>query len=694
MRTHPIMKGAPPLIRTALLALGVALASATPAWAVLVTCGNGSGLAGQTIEITLSTDNVTGLGIQSLQFDLTYNQNIVTPVGVSEAGTSTGTAGWNNATFSVTPGRVRVSDAGAVAITGSGALIKIQFLINPAQLSATSTSLVLSSTSFIFNEGTPTVTTANGTLTVNQTPIITVSPNTGEVIRTQTLQFSVSGTVTNPVSWFTTDNAIATISGTGLLTGVTPGTVRVFAVDAAARRDTTDGDILIRGMGLTSGTASVLQGQTVDVPLTVTSLSGLGIRSGQVTLSFNGNLLTATSLLTPGGTLLNGYGTSVFNVFGSTCTVDFGGTTDLTGSGVLCYVRFLASTSASGGTAITVAQALFNETLTAKPTSGTVTVTPLPSITVAPDQVTLLAGQTQLFTVSGSPTLPITWSTLDPLVASINSSGLLTAIAGGVTKVHAVDAVGSTDDNISVTVYDFNLSLPTVSVPPGSTFFMPLTTDRSLSGLNVRAFQYTLSFNPAWVVSITAQPIGLVSVWGSGGLVQNPNPAGTLRVATAGSAALGSGGTEVQRLQIVLPPSVPLGTNIPLTLTAVVFNEGKPSPQIVNGLIQVRSVTDVAHDGEVAFSLGACEPNPVRTSARIPFTIPSSAHVGDRVRLAVYGIDGRLVRTLVDEPATPGVRTAKWDARDAAGASVSAGVYFYRLTAGARALSRKLAVVP
>jgi hypothetical protein len=361
---------------------------------------------------------------------------------------------------------------------------------------------------------------------------------------------------------------------------------------------------------------------------------------------------------------------------------------------VLCYVRFQATTSSSGGGSITITQALFNETLQAKTTNGTVTVTPLPSITVNPDQVTLLAGQTQSFTISGSPTLPITWSTLDPSVASINSSGLLSALAGGVTQVHAVDAVGSTDDNTSVTVYDFKLTLPTVQAPPGATVYVPLTTDRSLSALNVRALQYTLSFNPAWITGAAAQPYGLVSVWGAGGLVQNAVPAGTLRIASAGSAPLGSGPAEIQRLQFTLSPTVPQGTNIILTLSAVVFNEGKPSPQVFNGLIQVVSPLDVPPGDGLAFALGACEPNPMRSSARIPFTLSSSGRAGDRVRLAIYGLDGRLVRALVDEPATPGEHAARWDARDAAGASVPAGVYFYRLTAGTRTLSRKLAVVP
>jgi len=223
---------------------------------------------------------------------------------------------------------------------------------------------------------------------------------------------------------------------------------------------------------------------------------------------------------------------------------------------------------------------------------------------------------------------------------------------------------------------------------------MPLTTDRNLGPLNVRSLQYTLSFNPTWITAATVQPIGLVSVLGSSGIIKNPVPAGTLRVASAGTATLSGAWSQIQQLQFTLSPSVPVSTNITLTLSAVVFNEGKPIPQVFNGLIQVVSTTDVTPGGEVSFALGACEPNPMRGGGRIAFSLPSSARAGERVRLAVYGLDGRLVRTLVDEPARAGPHEAVWDARDAAGASVPAGIYFYRLTAGARSLSRKLAVIP
>ncbi len=677
-----------------LLALA-ALAAARPARAVVVTCGNGAGIAGQTVTITLSTDTVTGLNITSLQFEITYNQSLVTAVGVSEAGTSTGAAAWGNATFAVTPGKVRVSDAGTTALTGSGPLIKVQFQINPAQLTASSTTLGLTGSAFVFNEGTPAATTVNGTLTINATPIITVAPNTGEVIRGQTLQFTVSGSVTNPVTWSTTDNTIATISGTGLLTGVAPGAVRVNALDNAGLSDQSDGDILIRGMGVTAGTASVLQGQTVDVPITVTSLNGLGIRSGQVSITYNANYATAISLQTPTGTLLNGYGSlpAQFSNAGGTCSVAFAGTgTDLTGSGVLCYVRFQGSTVNAGGVALVVTQALFNETLPAKMTNGFLTVSSLPTITVNPDQVTLLAGQTQQFTLTGSPTPPIAWSVLDPLVASITSGGLLTALAGGVTKVHAVDNVGAMDDNTSVTVYDFAASLGNVNAAPGTTVLVPLLSDRNLGALDIRALQYGVTFNSGQITASSATTSGMVSLWGAGGMVQNP-ATGSLSIAAAGTAGLQNGSTEIQWLRFTVAPGVTIGTNIPLALNNLVFNEGRPVAQLANGLIHVVATTDVPPGGGLAFALGAAEPNPARRSARIAYTIPATG-AGERVRLVLYGLDGREVRTLLDEAAVSGERFLVWDGRDDAGSLVRPGLYFYRLTWGARSFARKLAVVP
>jgi flagellar hook assembly protein FlgD len=50
------------------------------------------------------------------------------------------------------------------------------------------------------------------------------------------------------------------------------------------------------------------------------------------------------------------------------------------------------------------------------------------------------------------------------------------------------------------------------------------------------------------------------------------------------------------------------------------------------------------------------------------------------VKLTVYDVEGRLVRTLIDTKLPPGEFEARWDGRGNGGAPVAAGVYFYRLT--------------
>jgi hypothetical protein len=308
---------------------------------------------------------------------------------------------------------------------------------------------------------------------------------------------------------------------------------------------------------------------------------------------------------------------------------------------------------------------------------------------VNPDNVTLLAGQTQQFTLSGSPTPPITWSTLDPSVATITSSGLLTAVSGGVTKVRAVDNVGATDDNTAVTVFDFAASLPTILAPPGVTVRMPILVDRNLSALGIRAMQYSVLYNSTYILAARALPNGLMGVWGPGGVVTNPQP-GNLIVAEAGTDPIGPGNNELQLLEFDLSPSVPVGTNLPITLSGFLCNEGKPSAKVTNGMIQVRTSVDVAETGPLPLALAPPQPNPSSSGCTVKFTLPAAA---EQIRLAVYSVDGRRVRVLHDGPLPAGAHDARWDGRDDAGALTAAGLYFFRLECPDRTLARKFARV-
>jgi glucose/arabinose dehydrogenase len=74
----------------------------------------------------------------------------------------------------------------------------------------------------------------------------------------------------------------------------------------------------------------------------------------------------------------------------------------------------------------------------------------------------------------------------------------------------------------------------------------------------------------------------------------------------------------------------------------------------------------------------AAAPNPFRAGIEISFTLSTA----ERVRLEVYDVGGRRLRTLHEGPAAAGTHRHAWDGRDAAGRVLPAGVYLARLQRG------------
>ena len=89
------------------------------------------------------------------------------------------------------------------------------------------------------------------------------------------------------------------------------------------------------------------------------------------------------------------------------------------------------------------------------------------------------------------------------------------------------------------------------------------------------------------------------------------------------------------------------------------------------------------------FALGQNYPNPFNPSTIIPYQIPTTTHV----RLEVLNLLGQRLATLVDGERPAGAHTAHWDATDAAGRAVGAGVYIYRLSGGGHTVSRRMVLV-
>jgi endonuclease/exonuclease/phosphatase family metal-dependent hydrolase len=92
----------------------------------------------------------------------------------------------------------------------------------------------------------------------------------------------------------------------------------------------------------------------------------------------------------------------------------------------------------------------------------------------------------------------------------------------------------------------------------------------------------------------------------------------------------------------------------------------------------VQGGTSVPGGGELTFSIGRCSPNPFTGGTSLALTLPRDTDVS----VSVYDVAGRRVRALVSGTLTRGIHEIAWDGRDRAGAKVSTGVYFYRVTAG------------
>lgn len=84
-----------------------------------------------------------------------------------------------------------------------------------------------------------------------------------------------------------------------------------------------------------------------------------------------------------------------------------------------------------------------------------------------------------------------------------------------------------------------------------------------------------------------------------------------------------------------------------------------------------------------------CRPNPFSAGTEINYSLKDSGNV----RIGIYNLKGQLVRTLINAGKAPGQHSVFWDGRDDKGKSVSSGIYFSRLQAGARSSSLKLMLV-
>jgi DNA-binding transcriptional MerR regulator len=79
-------------------------------------------------------------------------------------------------------------------------------------------------------------------------------------------------------------------------------------------------------------------------------------------------------------------------------------------------------------------------------------------------------------------------------------------------------------------------------------------------------------------------------------------------------------------------------------------------------------------------------PNPFNPETSIQFELKSAR----QIRLDIFDIQGKQVKSLVNEYRQAGTYTVRWDGHDENGIPVPSGVYFLRMNAGDESVSRKI----
>ncbi|MFN8668707.1 MAG: Ig-like domain-containing protein [Gemmatimonadaceae bacterium] len=446
------------------------------------------------------------------------------------------------------------------------------------------------------------------------TSTIRVGANTA---LTAQLLDSTGATLVGPtVAWSTSAATVATVSGTGVVTGVTPGSVTI-----TARAGSVSGTAVVEVQAIpvasvvvTPTTATILDGATLTLAASPRDSAGRTLTGRTVTwassanavasVSSNGVVLavapgtatitaasegkTATSSVTvapvPVASVTVSPATANLNV-GQTLTLA-ARVADSTGAVLngraVAWVSnrtTVATVNATTGVVTAVATGTATITATSGGKSGTSTITvavvPVATVQVTPANATMLPGETLRLTARTLDAKgvvltgrPVAWIAGAPAIASIDTTGLVTAVAVGSSVIVASSEGART--SVPITVVPVTVARVTVS--PAS---------RSLEV--TKALQLTAS-----ITDIRGRAIpGKVATWTS----SNPNVAtvsstGRVQTVALGTATItatcdGQSGTSVIT---VTPINVATIAVVPATATLLAGQGLSLSLQLADSL--------------------------------------------------------------------------------------------------------------
>ena len=553
-----------------------------------------AGIAGNLIDVPVYVrDNLTGQGVTAYQLQINFTASRLSLQDVISIGTLTEALGSFNYN-SPTSGQVVISAAGANALTGKGRLIIMRFrmlLSGTASLSFTDT------LNNMLNEGSPSVNLANGRVVISNAPVITVSPNNALLAIGETINFNVSGG-NAPFLWQVASPPVGNIDSiairTARFTALNAGKTRIIATDKDGITDSTDNYVEVRPFTMSLPDMSIFQGSKIVIPIYTGNISGLNIKSGRIVITHSATILHVNRIITE-GSILSAYSDVTALIEPGKVTLAFAGATSLSGSGVLCYLEMESNFNYSGLSTLAINEHIFNEDILAKTYNGSCRVNGLPALAISPNTATTFTGETLQFTVGGAGgTGPLNWSTTDTLVATIDDSGLLSAIKSGAINVLVNDSLGARGTSGAIQIYDTRISIPDTSEIVSSFINVPVYVDAIRSNDPVFSVQGVFVYDAAILEIKDVITVGTIGEGWSHAVRIEGN---RIIFALAGSAGTLAAG-KIAILRFLVRASARIGARGVITIEEIMLNEGIPRAVLKSG-----SVTVLLPDSPLAPSL-------------------------------------------------------------------------------------------
>jgi uncharacterized protein YjdB len=533
--------------------------------AVALSPNPAAALPGQTVQLTAVAKDAQGLAIPGKTFSwqsssaavaTVSSAGLVTAVASGSATISasvdgvTGTAQFSTTQLTVSnlvvnppTATVTVGQSVQLTATATDALGNVLTGRVPAWASSNPTIATVSSSGNVttISHGSATITasldskTATASIGVDVPPpepvaTITVTLNAGTITVGQTTQAvaalkDANGNVLTgrTITWTSAATALATVSSSGLVSAIAAGSATITATSESKTGNATvviqsGAPAPVATVALSATSTSMFVGQSQLVTVTLKDVLGNTLTGRTVTWS-SSNLAAIT--VAPSGQITAvgaGNATVTATSEGKSGTMAFTVTTS-----PVAPVSSVALTAT--GTSLTVGQTM-QVVATLKDSHGTV-----------------LTGRT------------ITWSSAAPSVATVSTSGLVSAVAGGTAMISATSE--GVTGSIAFSVAGAGGS-PTVTVTLASPALVVGQTTQA-TAVEKDGSGAAMSGTPSWASSNTAiatvSSAGLVSAVGAGSATITATFSGI-----PGSAPLGvtaAGGTSPNVTPAALPQSTP-----------------------------------------------------------------------------------------------------------------------------------------